>query len=570
MDKQSYTCVLVSDFNLQNFAGYVANNPEFPGIKPIIAPFGQAGATLANRELPCWQNSPDVAMIWTRPQSVVPAFKALLRYEKVPLRKVLQQVDEYCALLLNIRELVKYALIPSWVLPSYRSVFGVLDMQTEIGLTNTIMRMNLRLAENLAKASNIYVLNTHHWIVQGGLQAFSPKLWYLAKIPFGNEVFKASVRDIKAALRGMLGYSRKLIIVDLDDTLWGGIVGDAGWENLVLGGHHHIGEAYADFQRALKSMQNRGILLAIVSKNEEQVALEAIIKHPEMVLKLEDFVGWRINWQDKVQNIIDLMAELNLGSQSAVFIDDNPAERERVKESLPEILVPDWPQDPLFYPATLLSLQCFEVPSLSREDLARTTLYRSENERWELKKTVSSLAEWLTRLAMRVQVEALDPANLQRATQLLNKTNQMNLSTRRLSEAELMAWAAQEHHRLWTLRVSDKFGDAGLTGILSLEIQDCSAQIVDFILSCRVLGRKLEETMLAITILHTQTLAIENVYARYIPTSKNKPCLDFFKSLAPRFQQQGDCFVWEGKQPFPLPDHIELISSPELLRPEKQ
>jgi FkbH-like protein len=361
----------------------------------------------------------------------------------------------------------------------------------------------------------------------------------------------------------MLGYARKLIIVDLDDTLWGGIVGDTGWENLVLGGHHHLGEAYADFQHALKSMQNRGILLAIVSKNEEQVALEAIRKHPEMVLKLEDFAGWRINWQDKVQNIIDLMTELNLGPQSAVFIDDNPVERARVKESLSEILVPDWPDDPLFYPATLLGLRCFELPSLSQEDLDRTTLYLSENKRRELKKTVSSLEEWLKRLAIRVHIEELHSANLQRATQLMNKTNQMNLSTRRMSEAELISWAQQEHHWLWTLRVFDKFGDAGLTGIVSLEIQDRRAQIVDFILSCRVLGRKIEDTMLATAIHHAQALGIENVYARYIPTPKNKPCLDFFKSRASRFQQQGDCFVRDGKQPFPIPEPIEIVPNPK-------
>jgi len=199
------------------------------------------------------------------------------------------------------------------------------------------------------------------------------------------------------------------------------------------------------------------------------------------------------------------------------------------------------------------------VPSLSQEDLARTTLYLSENKRQELKKSVSSLAEWLTRLAIRVQVEELHPANLQRAAQLLNKTNQMNLSTRRLSEAELMAWSAKKHHRLWTLRVSDKFGDAGLTGIISLEIQGRKAQIVDFILSCRVLGRKIEETMLAKAIQYARASGAEDVYARYIPTSKNKPCLDFFKSLAPRFQQQGECFFRNAAEPFPVPEHIEIV-----------
>jgi len=561
MPEQFYTCVLISDFNLQNFAGYLANDPEFPGIRAISAPFGQPAATLLDRDLPCWQQTPEVAVIWTRPQAVVPAFQALLAYERVPLTTVLQQVDEYCALLANVSERVKYGFIPSWALPFDRRVFGMLDLQTEIGLTNTVMRMNLRLAENLAGVSNLHVLDALRWTAPAGIQAFSPKLWYLGKIPFGNQVFQAAALDIKAALRGMLGYARKLIILDLDDTLWGGIVGDAGWENLVLGGHHHIGEAYVDFQHALKSMQNRGIVLAIVSKNEEPAALEAIRKHPEMVLKLEDFAGRRINWQDKVQNIIDLLAELNLGPQSAVFIDDSPAERARVKEALPEVLVPDWPEDPLLYPSTLLGLRCFELPSLSREDLARTAMYLSEAKRRELKENAGSLDEWLTQLAVRVQVEELSPANLQRAAQLFNKTNQMNLSTRRMPEAELMAWAEQAQHRLWTLRVADKFGDAGLTGIISLEMQDRSARIVDFILSCRVMGRKIEDAMLAVAIDYARAQGAEDLYARYIPTSKNKPCLDFFASLTPQFEQQGACFVVDAKQPFPVPAHIELAGN---------
>jgi FkbH-like protein len=559
MDKQPYTCILVSDFNLQNFAGYVTHNPELPNLKAITTAFGQPVSTLIDPDLPCWQNTPDAAVIWTQPQSVIAAFNSLLNYEQIALQNVIEQVDEYCSLLVNMSRRVKYTFVPSWVLPFYRNVFGVLDMQTEIGLTNTLMRMNLRLAENLEKMPNICVLNTHKWVERAGLQAFNPKLWYLGKIVFGNEVFKAAVRDIKAALLGLLGYARKLIILDLDDTLWGGIVGDVGWENLVLGGHHHIGEAYADFQRGLKSLKNRGILLAMVSKNEEQIALEAIEKHPEMALSLEDFAGWRINWQDKVENILSLMTELNLGPQSAVFIDDNPVERSRVQESLPEVFVPDWPRDPLMYPTALLGLQCFEVPSLSQEDRARTTMYFSENQRRELKKTVSSPQEWLARLSICVRVEQLQPANLQRATQLLNKTNQMNLSTRRLSETELMAWAEHKHHRFWTLRVSDKFGDAGLTGLVSLEYQVEKAQIIDFVLSCRVMGRKIEDAMLFTVIQHARAEGIKDVYARYLPTAKNKPCLDFFKGLVPGFYREGETFYLDAKTYFQAPEHLELI-----------
>jgi FkbH-like protein len=569
MAKQFHTCVLASDFNLQNFAGYLTNDPEFPAMEAIRTPYGQVASILMDNDAPCWQNEPDVALVWTRPESVVPEFDALLKYEQIRLPEILQQVDEYCALLISMSRRVKYVLVPSWAQPSYRSLFGVLDMKTGIGLANTLMRMNLQLAENLEKTANIHVLNSERWIGQAGSRAFSPKLWYLGKILFENEVFKAAVRDVKAVLGGLLGFARKLIIVDLDDTLWGGIVGDVGWENLVLGGHHHIGEAYVDFQQALKSMQNRGILLAIVSKNEEQTALEAIGKHPEMVLRPDDFAGWRINWQDKARNVLDVLTELNLGPQSAVFIDDNPAERARVKESLPEVLVPDWPQDPLLYPATLLSLRCFEMPSVSREDLDRTAMYLSETKRQALKKAVSSPQEWLNGLGIRVKVEELHPANLPRAVQLLNKTNQMNLSTRRMSETELAAWADDHRHRLWTIRVSDKFGDAGLTGIISLEIQDQTAQIVDFILSCRVMGRNIEEALLAVAIQSARESGAEGVSARYIPTPKNKPCLEFFQRLSPRFQQQGEIFMLDDRQPFTVPGHIQLVHyAPKPDKPE--
>jgi FkbH-like protein len=556
MAKPPLTCVLVSDFNLQNLSGLAANDPELPGLNPTLASPGPVPALL-DEAAPHWRSPADVAVIWTRPQSISPAFNALLKYEPISISQVLREVDDYCSLLIPLSARVSHAFIPTWVLPSDRSAFGLLDMKTDVGLTNTLMRMNLRLVENLEKATHIHVLNAQRWIERAGADAFNPKLWYLGKIPFGNEVFKQAVRDIKAALRGMLGHARKLIIIDLDDTLWGGIVGDVGWENLILGGHHHSGEAYVDFQHALKSMKNRGVLLAIVSKNEEPAALEAITRHPEMVLALEDFAGWRINWQDKVQNILDVLGELNLGPQSAVFIDDSPAERARVKEGLPEILVPDWPDDPLYYPTALLSLPCFETPSVSREDVSRTALYASENLRRDLKAAVPSTAEWLRRLGIRAQAEELCPANLQRATQLLNKTNQMNLSTRRMSEAELMAWAGPSHRTLWTFRVADRFGDAGLTGIVSLEFQGRRAQIVDFILSCRVMGRKIEEAMLYTALCHTHEM--DEVYARYIPTSRNKPCLDFFSSLDPGFRRQGECFIRDPEHPFPLPEHVELV-----------
>jgi FkbH-like protein len=447
--------------------------------------------------------------------------------------------------------------MPLWVLPSYYRGYGMLDVKNDIGIANLLMRMNLRVADNMKEESSVYLLNTQKWIEDSGRNPFNPELWYMAKIPFGNDVFKQAVKDIKSALSGISGKAKKLIILDLDDTLWGGIVGDVGWENVVLGGHDPIGESFVDFQKTLRALTNRGILLGLVSKNEEPVALEAIQKHPEMVLKLEDFAGWKINWGDKAQNVLDLVSELNLGIDSVVFIDDSPVERARVREAVPEVFVPEWPQDKMQYRKALLGLRCFDTPVVSKEDLERTRMYVSERQRKSLKEQAGSLDQWYRTLETKVTVEELGDVNLSRAAQLLNKTNQMNLSTRRMTEAEFVSWGHKEGRKLWVFRVSDKFGDAGLTGIISLEKEGKAGKITDFVLSCRVMGRKIEETMLHTLIAYARSLELEEVYARYMPTAKNRPCLRFFQNSG--FENVDDSvFRWNLGMDYPKPEHIEL------------
>ncbi len=560
MDKQKYRCTLVSDFNINNFSGYLSNDDDFPIVEATVAPFGQVIPVLIQRDLECWRSDPDLAVIWTQPEGVIKSFDHILMYENVSIERVFKEVDGYSSLLLNIRDRVKFVFVPTWVFPSYHRGFGMLDMKTGVGIANTLMHMNLRLSENLDKASNIYLLNTQKWIEIAGKNAFNPKLWYMGKIAFGNEVFIETVKDIKSALRAIEGNSKKLIILDLDETLWGEIIGDVGWENIRLGGHDHIGEAYVDFQRALKSLTNRGILLGIVSKNEEEIALEAINNHPEMVLKLEDFAGWKINWQDKAQNAIDLVSDLNLGLQSVVFIDDSPVERARVREVLPEVFVPEWPEDKMLYKSALLSLRCFDTPSISKEDLERTRMYVSERQRKDLKRNVGSLDGWLKSLKIKVKVEKLNETNLQRTAQLLNKTNQMNLTTRRVTESELVDWVRQGNHKLWTFRVSDKFGDSGLTGIISLEVKNKTGNIVDFVLSCRVMGRKVEETMLSTAIDYARSIGLDEIYAKYISTPKNKPCLRFFEHSG--FEYNSDhIFKWNLNKTYKVLQYIETDRS---------
>src|SRR5437870_8601799 len=411
----------------------------------------------------------------------------------------MHEVDEFCGSIKAIQGHVNYIFVPSWVVGQFENRMGLLDMDLRHGVSLALMRMNLWLVEDLQNDSRIFVLDADRWIAVHGEKSFSQRLWYLSKTPFGFEFLKMAAVEIKAAVRALTGETRKLLLVDLDETMWGGIVGDIGWQNVRLGGIDPIGEAFRDFQLGLKALKRRGVLLGIVSKNEESTALEAIRSHPEMVLRQDDFAGWRINWEDKAQNIVDLAAELNLGLQSVVFLDDNPVERARVREALPEVLVPELSANPMEFNATLQRLRCFDTPVISPEDETRTATYVSERQRRAAQAQVSSVDQWLESLQMEVVAEPLRETSLDRATQLLNKTNQMNLSTRRLTKEELWNWSRESGNSILVFRVSDKFGDYGLVGIASFCLEAGSqtdARIVDLVLSCRVMWRKVEETML--------------------------------------------------------------------------
>ena len=557
--------VLIADFTIDELGHHLQEDLEAPGVAADIAPFGQIVQALLQPP----SEGRDFAVVWTRPDTAIPSFSRLSAFEAVDMKTLLAEVDAFCDLIVKGASAYRFVFVPTWTLPPYVRGLGLLDGQ-EMGAMHALAAMNLRLMDRLARAvggaENVHVLNAQRWTESAGKAAHSPKLWYLGKVPFHGDVFVEAARDLKAALRALTGGARKLLVLDLDDTMWGGIVGDAGWENLRLGGHDALGESFVDFQRAVKALTRRGVVLGIVSKNEESTALEAIRSHPEMVLREGDFVGWRINWRDKAQNIVDLAADLNLGLQSVVFIDDNPVERARVRDMLPEVLVPEWPEDKLLYKSALLGLRCFDTPSLSKEDAERTQLYAAEKQRDRLQQQVGSIDEWLKSLQMKVLVEPLGPKNLQRAAQLLNKTNQMNASTRRLTEAELLAWTQGGHgeqlegrksRHLFTLTVRDKFGDAGLTGIVSLEVDGKRGTIVDFVLSCRVMGRKVENTMLHLVVSRARSLGVTEVEATVLTTAKNKPCLGFFKDSG--FVDRGEQrFTWDATEAYALPAAIEL------------
>ena len=302
--------------------------------------------------------------------ATIESFRRLVDLEQVDEEELLAEVASFAALIEKAARRFRFVFVPTWSLPPWQRGIGVFDARPG-GVGYGLAAMNRR--PRRSPVGGPQRPRPRRTALDRGRRAGdSTKAWYLGKVPFDHATSSPSrPRDIKAPLRGLTGGARKLLVLDLDDTLWGGIVGDVGWEKLRLGGHDGEGEAFVDFQRAVKAVTRRGVRARPWSaRTRSPSPWRRSASHPEMVLREEDFVGHRINWQDKARNIADLAAELNLGLQSVVFIDDNPVERARVREALPEVLVPEWPSDKLLYRQAFLALDCFDSPSVTEEDAA--------------------------------------------------------------------------------------------------------------------------------------------------------------------------------------------------------
>jgi FkbH-like protein len=321
------------------------------------------------------------------------------------------------------------------------------------------------------------------------------------------------------------GLNRKCIVLDLDNTLWGGIIGEDGLGGIQLGADPP-GNAFTLFQRALLTLWKRGILLAVCSKNSEAEALAVFDEHPDMVLRREHFAAYRINWDDKVQNICALAEELNIGLESLVFLDDNPVERARVRAALPQVLTPELPMDPSYYRSMLLDLPVFETLALTDEDRSRNRMYAEQQARRAHEARYAgndALEEYFADLGIVVEISPASSLTLPRLAQLTRKTNQFNTTTRRYSEADLAEMLARGH-RVYALRAGDRFGDYGVVGAAILVPSSSACWELDtLLLSCRAMGRGVESAMLAAAAREARRHGAEWLEGWIIPTARNEP-----------------------------------------------
>jgi FkbH-like protein len=520
--------LLAGDTTLDPLARLLERSPDAPKLRCSAAPYGQVYQILLDGSNPAWAFEPDYLIVWTAPHLTLPSVGKLMRFESASHDEAMREAEQFAEAVVQASHRVALTLVPTWVLPSHERWIQTLTWRQGVGLANLLARANLVLAEKFAAHPNIVLLDANYWQASINRPAQDPRMYAVAKILYSQPLFERAAAEIKSVLRGSLGLGKKVIVCDLDNTLWGGVVGDDGAHAIKLGAPDPVGECFHAFQVALKGLRSRGILLAICSKNDERFALSVIEDHPAMALRKTDFVGWRINWKDKAENLLALAEELNLGLDSFVFLDDSPQEREQVRQILPQVYTPDLPVSPSELAPFVSSLACFETAALGREDLERTDMYQAERGRKEARDLSGDVENWLRSLQIEVRATPLRRESLARAAQLLNKTNQFNLSLRRMDEGSFWGWASEPGNAAYVFHVSDRFGDFGLTGLASFSRLGPEARIVDFVMSCRVMGKKVEEALLGYTLAQAQAEGAARVVAPLVEGPRNAPAREFF------------------------------------------
>lgn len=433
-----------------------------------------------------------------------------------------------------IRSNTSALIIQSTYVMPYERLFGNYDLKHAGSWSNTVSEINRRILLGAREHNNVLVNDVDALASWVGRRAwFDERFWDLAKSFCATDHIPAvaqNIVDIDLAARGR---AVKCIVLDLDNTLWGGIVGDDGIDGIQLSAHGD-GEAFHRFQLFLLGLKRRGILLCVCSKNEHAAAIKPFEEHPEMVLRKDDITIFVANWENKAENIKRIRESLEIGYDSIVFLDDNPFERNSVRAILPDVIVPELPEDPSDYVKAVSELNLFETTSVSAEDGGRAHLYRAEFERRAAASTFSNFEEYLQSLDMTIEVARFTPSRLGRIAQLLQRSNQFNLTTHRYNEreCETMMQDASCIPLYGCLR--DRFGDHGLISIIVAR-PDSSAgvlDITDWLMSCRVLARGVEEYLMNSVVAEAARLNLEVVAGTYIPTAKNAMVRDFYAKFS--------------------------------------
>jgi FkbH-like protein len=415
-------------------------------------------------------------------------------------------------------------------LPPY-AILGNMDAVAAGGYTRFLALLNVAFAEEAARRPKLLLQDVHRISAEVGLRRwFDWDRYFSYKVLITPEANLELCRSLASLVKAVYGKSKKVLVLDLDNTLWGGVIGDDGADKILIGRETPQAEAYTAFQEYALSLRDRGILLAVASKNTDTIALEGF-QHPDTVLKLEHFSAFKANWNPKHENIADMAHELALGVDSFVFADDNPAERAIVAGQIPGIAVPEIGNQVTQYASILQRGRFFEPAGFSKEDLARNAAYAGNAQRNAQQAKYANYGEYLDSLEMTAEIDAFRPVYLERIAQLTNKTNQFNLTTRRYTLAEMEAIAKSAEHLALYGKLTDKFGDNGLIAIVVGHKAADTLELDLWLMSCRVLKRDMEFAMLDAVAARAQAMGVTRLRGTYKPTAKNGMVADLYEKL---------------------------------------
>ena len=464
---------------------------------------------------------PDVAVLAVQTRDVAPA---LWRGESAT-DDVLGRFGGWIG---SFRTYSKAALIVHSLEIPAMACAGILDAQREDNAAQAIQRINHGLRVLAGEHRGVYILDYDALVARHGREHWGDaRKWLTVRLPVASANLPHLAAEWPRFLHPLAGKVAKCIAVDLDNTLWGGVIGEDGIDGIRLGAEYP-GAAFQDVQRVLLDLWRRGILLAVSSKNNPADAMEALSGHPGMVLQPSHFAAMRINWNEKARSLREIAEELNIGLDAIAFLDDNPVERQQVREQAPEAIVVPLPEDPMGYAQAVRNCPWFERLALSEEDRQRGEYYAAQRERGALQRSVTSKEDFYRGLEQVAEIAPVNAQTLARVAQLTQKTNQFNLTTRRYTEPQISEMCACPAWRVWSLRVKDRYADNGLVGVAIARVDGPVCEIDSFLMSCRVIGRTLETALLAHLAKDARARGANTLQGWFLPTKKNAPASEFY------------------------------------------
>lgn len=445
------------------------------------------------------------------------------------------------------------------------SPLGILEHKQKDGIREAVIGFNSRIAGKFREDSQTFVLDYEGFCAAHGKDRIrDDKMYYLGDLKLSLSYIPALADRHLSFIRPLAGLSRKCLVLDLDNTLWGGIIGEDGIGNIALGPTPE-GRPFLELQQYILALYRRGVILAINSRNNEEEVRQVFREHPDITLKEEHFAAMRINWEDKADNLRSIAEELNLGLESMVFVDDDPVNRELIRKQLPEVEVIELPPDPSGYLRTLQRMDDFDTMQLTEEDRKKGELYAQERRRRRERESAEDLEGYLKALGVKVSIRPADEMTIPRIAQLTQKTNQFNMTAQRYQQEDILAMR-DKGYVILSIRAEDRFGDSGIVGVAIADPQEKEWRIDTFLLSCRVLGRGIEQALLASLIRRAREAGAERIVGEFISTKKNAPAKDFYQkagfTLAEENKETGlRRWVFSLSKDILPPGYIEVLES---------